>query len=230
MEQVRVVIPLGVGATGLEFTVSPSAHANRLFPEPLGENVAPLTMTKALIIVDVQPTFCEGGSLAVEGGNRVATDIANLISGNHGYALIVTTQDWHIDPGDHFAQDPDFVNSWPPHGIADSPEAALHPELVKVAHRIDQEVRKGQYAAAYSGFEGDTDDGTPLVTVLRNAEVTDVDVVGLAFDHCVRATALDAIREGLATQVLVNLTASVANDTALSARRELQEAGVVLED
>ena len=86
MEQVRVVIPLGVGATGLEFTVSPSAHANRLFPEPLGENVAPLTMTKALIIVDVQPTFCEGGSLAVEGGNRVATDIATLISGNHGYA------------------------------------------------------------------------------------------------------------------------------------------------
>lgn len=192
--------------------------------------MAPLTMVKALIIVDVQPTFCEGGSLAVEGGNRVAADIAALIGGDHGYALIVTTQDWHIDPGDHFSEDPDFVNSWPPHGVAGSADAALHPELVKVAHRIDREVRKGQYAAAYSGFEGDTDDGTSLATLLRRAEVTDVDVVGLAFDHCVRATALDAIGEGLATQVLVDLTASVANDTALSARRELHDAGVVLED
>ena len=187
-------------------------------------------MVKALLIVDVQPTFCEGGPLAVEGGNRVAAEIAALISGDHEYALIVTTQDWHIDPGDHFSEDPDFVDSWPPHGVADSPDAALHPELIKVAHRIDRAVRKGHYAAAYSGFEGDTDDGTSLTTLLQRAEVTAVDVVGLAFDHCVRATALDAIGAGLATKVLVDLTASVAFDTALSARMELHEAGVVLEE
>ena len=79
------------------------------------------TSARALVIVDVQPTFCEGGSLAVEGGNQVAADIAALINSGHGYALVATTQDWHIEPGDHFSEEPDFIDSWPPHGIAHTP-------------------------------------------------------------------------------------------------------------
>ena len=187
------------------------------------------SMVRALVIVDVQPTFCEGGSLAVEGGNQVAADIAALINSDHGYALVVTTQDWHIEPGNHFSNDPDFIDSWPPHGVADSPDAALHPALSNATQHIDRGVRKGQYAAAYSGFEGTTVDGISLLTLLRDAEIANVDVVGLAFDHCVRATALDAAKEGFTTKILVGLTASVANDTAAVARVELRGAGVILE-
>ena len=188
------------------------------------------SMVRALVIVDVQPTFCEGGSLAVEGGNQVAADIAALINSDHGYALVVTTQDWHIEPGNHFSNDPDFIDSWPPHGVADSPDAALHPALSNATQHIDRGVRKGQYAAAYSGFEGTTVDGISLLTLLRDAEITNVDVVGLAFDHCVRATALDAAKEGFTTKILVGFTASVANDTAAAARVELRGAGVILEE
>ena len=188
------------------------------------------SMVRALVIVDVQPTFCEGGSLALEGGNQVAADIAALINSDHGYALVVTTQDWHIEPGNHFSNDPDFIDSWPPHGVADSPDAALHPALSNATQHIDREVRKGQYAAAYSGFEGTTEDGISLLTLLRDAGIANVDVVGLAFDHCVRATALDAAKEGFTTKVLVGLTASVANDTAAAARVELRGAGVILEE
>jgi len=188
------------------------------------------TNVRALVIVDVQPTFCEGGSLAVEGGNQVAADIGALIHSDHGYALVATTQDWHIDPGDHFSEEPDLIDSWPPHGVAGTPDAALHPALADEAQHIDCGVRKGQYGAAYSGFEGTTEEGTSLAALLRNAAVTDVDVVGLALDHCVRATALDAVKEGFATRVLVEFTAAVANVTAVSALGELREAGVVLEN
>ena len=188
------------------------------------------SMVRALVIVDVQPTFCEGGSLAVEGGNQVAADIAALINSDHGYALVVTTQDWHIEPGNHFSNDPDFIDSWPPHGVADSPDAALHPALSNATQHIDRGVRKGQYAAAYSGFEGTTEDGISLLTLLRDAGIANVDVVGLAFDHCVRATALDAAKEGFTTKILVGFTASVANDTAAAARVELRGAGVILEE
>ena len=188
------------------------------------------TNVRALVIVDVQPTFCEGGSLAVEGGNQVAADIGALINSDHGYALVATTQDWHIEPGDHFSEEPDLIDSWPPHGVAGTPDAALHPALADEAQHIDCGVRKGQYGAAYSGFEGTTEEGTSLAALLRNAAVTDVDVVGLALDHCVRATALDAVKEGFATRVLVEFTAAVANVTAVSALGELREAGVVLEN
>ena len=188
------------------------------------------SMVRALVIVDVQPTFCEGGSLALEGGNQVAADIAALINSDHGYALVVTTQDWHIEPGNHFSNDPDFIDSWPPHGVADSPDAALHPALSNATQYIDRGVRKGQYAAAFSGFEGTTEDGISLLTLLHDAEIANVDVVGLAFDHCVRATALDAAKEGFTTKILVGFTASVANDTAAAARVELRGAGVILEE
>ncbi len=190
----------------------------------------PLSPVQALVIVDVQPTFCEEGPLPVEGGNQVAANIAALVNSDHKYALVITTQDWHIEAGNHFSNDPDFIDSWPPHGVADSPDAALHPALSNATQHIDRGVRKGQYAAAYSGFEGTTEDGISLLTLLRDAEIANVDVVGLAFDHCVRATALDAAKEGFTTKVLVGLTASVANDTAAAARVELRGAGVILEE
>ena len=183
---------------------------------------------RALLVVDVQPTFCEGGALPVEGGNGVAAAVAGLLAGEHGYDVVVTTQDWHIDPGDHFSDEPDFVDTWPPHGVAGTAEADLHPALDAVVDRIDAGVRKGMHAAAYSGFEGTDDDGRTLDEVLSAAAVTDVDVVGIAFDHCVRATALDAAANGYATTVLDDLSASVAPETDASARTQLAAAGVAI--
>ena len=182
----------------------------------------------ALLVVDVQPTFCEGGALPVEGGNAVAARVADLLGGEHGYDLVVTTQDWHIDPGDHFSDEPDFVDTWPPHGVAGTAEAELHPALDPVADRIDARVRKGMHAAAYSGFEGTDDDGRSLNEVLAAAGTADVHVVGLAFDHCVRATAIDAAANGYATAVLEDLSASVAPETETTARQQLAESGIAV--
>ncbi len=182
----------------------------------------------ALLVVDVQPTFCEGGALPVEGGNSVASQVAELLAGEHGYDLVVTTQDWHLDPGDHFSDEPDFVDTWPPHGVAGTAEAELHPAIDAVAGRIDAGVYKGMHAAAYSGFEGVDDDGRSLDEVLTTAGITDVDVVGLAFDHCVRATATDAAANGYGTSVLKDLTASVAPETEAAAQKQLADAGIAV--
>ncbi|PJI94056.1 isochorismatase family protein [Luteimicrobium subarcticum] len=184
-------------------------------------------MTRALIVVDVQPTFCEGGELPVAGGNAVADAVAAYAAAHRDrYALVATTQDWHVDPGDHFSDHPDFVDSWPPHGLAGTPNADLHPALADLAP--DVSVRKGQHAAAYSGFEGTDDAGHPLADLLQEAGVDAVDVVGLAESHCVRATALDAQRLGLATRVLTDLTAPVSAELGAAARSELAAHGVAL--
>lgn len=183
--------------------------------------------TRALIVVDVQPTFCEGGELGVEGGHRVAADVAAYAGAHRDrYGLVVTTQDWHIDPGEHFSDTPDFVTSWPVHGVAGSPNAELHPELADLA--ADVTVKKGQYDHGYSGFDGADGDGRRLVDVLRGAGADAVDVVGLAESHCVKHTALDAARLGFATRVLTDLTAPVSPELGEQAREELAAAGVEL--
>lgn len=184
-------------------------------------------MKRALIIVDVQPTFCEGGALAVEGGNTVAEEIARFaVEHRDAYDFIVTTQDWHIDPGAHFSENPDFVDTWPPHGVAGTAEAELHPALAGV--QADAAVKKGQFAAAYSGFEGTDSTGTSLAALLATAGVTAVDVVGIAESHCVKETALDAVREQLPTRVVTDLTVPVTPELGEAARERMVSAGVQL--
>ena len=180
---------------------------------------------RALIIVDVQNDFCEGGSLAVAGGSAVARGISALLgSGDHGYDHVVATKDYHIDPGSHFAEHPDYARSWPVHCVADSLGAEFHPELA--TGPIEAVFRKGAHAAAYSGFEGVADDGTPLADWLRAHGVDTVDVVGIATDYCVRATAADAAARGFSTRVLLGLTAGVAPGTTAEAITELSDTGV----
>jgi len=182
-------------------------------------------LRRALLIVDVQPTFCEGGALAVAGGNAVAERIADFVTEYQDeYDLIVTTQDWHIDPGSHFSENPDFIDTWPPHGVAGTPEAELHEAVASLP--IDDSVKKGQHAAAYSGFEGVNREGTPLERILRDAEISDIDVVGIAESHCVKETALDAIDLGWPTRVLRDLTVPVSEELGVAAREELRQAGV----
>ncbi|MCX4797236.1 MULTISPECIES: nicotinamidase [unclassified Streptomyces] len=188
-------------------------------------------MHRALIVVDVQNDFCEGGSLAVAGGSDVAAAITDLIGeAQAGYRHVVATRDHHIDPGSHFSDQPDFERSWPPHCVAGTEGVGFHPNFAPAvaSGAIDAVFDKGAYAAAYSGFEGLDENGVGLADWLRGRRVTEVDVVGIATDHCVRATALDAVRAGFTTHVLLDLTAGVAEASTDRALEELRRVGVKL--
>ncbi|MBM9463127.1 isochorismatase family protein [Aeromicrobium sp. YIM 150415] len=181
--------------------------------------------TKALIVVDVQNDFCEGGSLAVTGGAQVAQDVAGLIDESRAdYATVIATRDHHIDPGPHFSEHPDFVDSWPPHCVADTAGADLHAPLT--SRSFDAIFDKGEYSAGYSGFEGVTSTGTELPTYLRAHGIEAVDIAGIATDYCVRATALDAAKAGLAVTVLRDYTAAVHPDRLDRVEAEWAEAGI----
>jgi nicotinamidase/pyrazinamidase len=203
-------------------------------------------MSRALIIVDVQNDFCEGGSLPVSGGAELAGTISEYVDAHHGqFDHIVATQDWHLEPGPHFSEEPDFLESWPRHCVAGTRGAELHPDLDP--EYIQAYFRKGQFTAAYSGFEGvlapddavPTGDRTPgamplsgtgepgdagaaaadaaedaigLDDWLQSHDVEDVVVVGIATDHCVKATALDGVQAGYSVTVLRELTVGIAED------------------
>ena len=186
-------------------------------------------MTRALLIVDVQNDFCPGGSLATAKGDEVAAAIAKLLADpeqSGAYAHVVATQDWHIDPGAHFSDNPDFIDSWPVHCVADSEGAQLRKPLT--SETIDRFFRKGAYTAAYSGFEGADETGTLLADWLRTAGVDAVDVCGIATDHCVRATVLDACADGFNTRVLADLCAPVDEARGEAALETMQAAGAQL--
>lgn len=201
-------------------------------------------MSKALIIVDVQPTFCEGGELGVEGGNAVAERIAEYVETHRNeYSYVATTQDWHVEPGRHWSDDPDYVDTWPVHGKAGTANAGLHPAIAALG--IGHHFKKGQYSPSYSGFEGLEDNtdriptreevaadltaGRTLTNALEAAGITRVDVVGLAESHCVKETALDARKLGYETHVIEELTEPVSEELGVDARRQMREAGVVLD-
>lgn len=182
-------------------------------------------MRRALLVVDVQNDFCEGGSLAVVGGAAVAAAISTHLRAG-SYDHVVATRDHHVDPGGHFSDAPDYVDTWPVHCRARTPGASFHPDLDVAA--IEAVFDKGDYTAAYSGFEGAEPGGTALREWLTARGVTAVDVAGIATDHCVRATALDAARAGFTTTVLLELCAGVAPATTERALAEMRAAGVVL--
>lgn len=201
-------------------------------------------MSKALIIVDVQPTFCESGELGVEGGNAVAERIAEYVETHRNeYSYVATTQDWHVEPGRHWSDDPDYVDTWPVHGKAGTANAGLHPAIAALG--IGHHFKKGQYSPSYSGFEGLEDNtdriptreevaadltaGRTLANALEAAGITRVDVVGLAESHCVKETALDARKLGYETHVIEELTEPVSEELGVDARRQMREAGVVLD-
>jgi nicotinamidase/pyrazinamidase len=187
-------------------------------------------MRRALVIVDVQNDFCEGGSLAVAGGAEVARRISeHVLAHGEEYAAIVATADWHDDPGTHFSDTPDFVGSWPAHCRVGSDGALFHPAAEPAFEHVEAVFRKGHHSAAYSGFEGFTveaDRRVPLAEWLRDRAIEEVDVVGIATDYCVRATALDAADEGFETRVLLDLTAGVAPESTATALADLAAAEV----
>jgi len=188
-------------------------------------------MTRALFIVDVQNDFTEGGALAVAGGDAVAAAITRHLRARGGdYEIIVASRDWHDaghDNGGHFADgEPDFVDTWPVHCVAETPGAEYDPELDTEA--VTHHVKKGQGIPAYSLFEGTTDAGESVADLLTTHGVIDVDVVGLATDYCVRASALDALAHGRRVRILTDLVAGVAAASSDQALAELAHAGAEL--
>lgn len=187
-------------------------------------------MSRALLIVDVQNDFTENGALAVTGGDAVASGISDLLAARAGeYAVIIASRDWHDADGDnggHFSAEPDFVDSWPVHCVAGTEGAAYDPLLVTDA--VTHHVRKGQGVPAYSMFEGTAEDGSRVGEILTAHGVTDADVVGIATDHCVRASALDAIAHGVHIRILTDLVAGVGADSSDAALAELAHAGAEL--
>ncbi len=179
---------------------------------------------RALVVVDVQNDFCEGGSLAVAGGADVAAEISAYLAADPGYDVVVATRDAHIDPGNHFSENPDYVDSWPVHCVVGTRGQELHPQLTW--RSFDAIFDKGNYVAAYSGFEGRDADGVALDEFLAARGVTDVDVCGIATDYCVNATARDAATLGYVTTVLLPLTAAVAPDNIDTVTARWAESGI----
>jgi nicotinamidase/pyrazinamidase len=189
-------------------------------------------VSRALVVVDVQKDFCEGGSVPVAGGADRARAIGELVSGpaREEYAHVVATRDHHVDPGGHLSDHPDFRDSFPVHCVVGSEGGEFHPDFAPAAASpaVSEVFYKGAHSASKSGFEGATADGEALADWLRRRGVSGLDVVGIATDHCVRATALDGAREGFAVRVLLDYTAGVAADTTRQALAELRAAGVEL--
>lgn len=192
-------------------------------------------MTKALLIVDVQNDFLEGGSLGVAGGTKVAQDlIKHLRTNSSDYATIATTQDWHIEPGTHWSDSPDYVDTWPIHCQANTIGAEIFPPLAGTLGELHLnhapfnliQVVKGEYEAAYSGFEGHIygQNEKTLVEALKELGVTELDVTGIATDHCVRASVLDAL-DNFKVNILTHLIAGVDKDASAVALTEMKKAG-----
>lgn len=188
-------------------------------------------MTKALLIIDVQVDFCEGGALACSGGAAAASRITEHLKAHAGdYDHIIASRDWHTpndSNGGHFARkgsEPDFVDTWPLHCLAGEQGSEYHPNLDTSLIEID--IKKGQGAPGYSIFEGTTDSGQSFQDLISELEITQVDVVGIATDHCVRASALDAKSHGLEVRVITGLTAGVSQESIEQAIDEMVDAGI----
>ncbi|WP_367179063.1 isochorismatase family protein [uncultured Corynebacterium sp.] len=193
----------------------------------------------AFVVVDAQNDFSQGGSLAVAGAIEAYKATHRHLAGRAGkYSVLVTTRDNHIDPGDHWSDEPDFVDSWPRHCAAGEPGSDYHPEMKRALDyfaavnpqvpRID--VTKGEYEAAYSGFEGKTEAGVTLADALRAADVERLEVVGVATDHCVRATVLDGLKEGFDVAVFTNQIAAVDDARGKASLDEMAAAGAEILD
>jgi nicotinamidase/pyrazinamidase len=188
-------------------------------------------MRNALLVVDLQNDFVEGGSLPVPGGTQVAAHVARHVRHFRSeYAFVVASRDYHEDPGDHFANQPDYINSWPKHCLIGTPGAALVTPIYNLVREklIQAVVDKGRHAAAYSAFEAQDPRGHLLVDILREQRIDHIDVCGLMTEYCIRATALDARKHEFQVRILVNLCGAASPESGQRAFEEMKAAGCQL--
>jgi nicotinamidase/pyrazinamidase len=189
-------------------------------------------MRNALLIIDVQVDFVQGGALPVPNGLEVAAMISRHIRHfKSEYQFVVASRDYHEDPKDHFSATPDFRTTWPPHCVIGTPGAAFVPSIQNLVREkfIQTVVSKGRHAAAYSAFEGLDPRGHYLLDVLKEARIDHIDICGIATDYCVRASALDARKNAFQVRTLVNLCAAVDEATGQQALEEMRAAGCQLQ-
>lgn len=180
---------------------------------------------KAIIVVDMQKDFCPGGSLAVKDGDKIIGRINQLVAKFKTKGdLVVYTKDAH--PINHVSFK-DNGGIWPVHCVAGDNGYRFHDNLVQVAKSLVFEKGDNPKEDSYSGFGGHVADIT-LESYLNEHEVTEVLVVGLALDYCVKATALDAAKLGFRTTVDLNGTKAVNVNPGdgQKAINELRDAGV----
>jgi nicotinamidase/pyrazinamidase len=186
-------------------------------------------MSRALLVIDVQNDFCEGGALAVQGGAAVASKISSFLE-TANYDLVVASRDWHDADGTnsgHFAaagSEPNFKTTWPVHCVADTDGAKYHPNLS--TDKIDVDIYKGQGQNGYSIFEGVTAAGQSFRELLATHSIDEVDVVGIATDHCVLASATDAKKHGLKVRLISSLTAGVSSESTEAAIDQMIDEGI----
>jgi len=183
----------------------------------------------AYILVDPNRDFCTGGSLAVKGADEALAGVPAFLE-RYGkfYDLVLATSDFHIEPGDHFSDEPDYVGSWPVHCVAGTDGALFHGCLDGVV--FDEIVYKGAYGASYTGFDGVTRAGRSLDDVLRTSRIRWVVLAGLATDYCVRATALSALEHGYGVTMLAFQCAGVDDQSTQAALAELRSRGVFISE
>jgi nicotinamidase/pyrazinamidase len=186
-------------------------------------------MARALLVIDVQNDFCEGGALAVAGGAQVAGKISSYLQTSK-YDLVVASRDWHdadnTNSG-HFAEagsEPNYTTTWPVHCVAETEGAKYHPNLSTA--NIDVHIYKGQGQNGYSIFEGVTESGQSFTDLLAEKSITEVDVVGIATDHCVFASARDSKKHGLKVRVISSLTAGVSAEGTEKAIDQMIDDGI----
>jgi nicotinamidase/pyrazinamidase len=188
-------------------------------------------MRNALLIVDLQNDFVEGGSLPVPGGMQVAAHVARHVRHFRSeYAFVVASRDIHEDPPDHFADQPDYITTWPKHGLVGTPGGALVTPIYNLVREklIQVVVDKGRHAAATSAFEALDARGHPLLDVLREQRVDHIDICGLITEYCIRASALDARKHEFQARVLVNLCGAANPQAGQLAFEEMKAAGCQL--
>ena len=184
-------------------------------------------MANALLVIDVQNDFCEGGALAVTGGNKVAAGISEFLASSGGeFDFVIASRDWHdadSTNGGHFSEAPDFVNSWPVHCVAETFGAEYNAGFD--TSKVDFHIRKGQGKPSYSIFEGTSESGLSFEQLIEDLDVKSVTVVGLATDYCVLQSSLDSKNRGLDVRILKDLVAGVGIESTQAALRELVAAG-----
>lgn len=188
-------------------------------------------MSRGLIVVDVQNDFCEGGSVPVSGGARIATKIADLVERSAGrdYQYVVATRDHHIDPGSHFSEHPDFKDSFPVHCVAGGEGGEFHPHFAPAVTggKVDAVFFKGAHSSSKSGFEGADEQGTALADWLR-ARGWSTSTWWASPRTTACATALDAAKAGFRAHVRLDYSVGVAPDTINSTLDDFREAGIAV--